>query len=131
MPNLDIAEVEQRLGDAIQAWVDLGNQADLNHRWLQASAADVPVLLAEVVRLRKELADAGLLLPPGGLVRNEYGRLIPEEGGRIASLGWGPAMTYVTHVRTVTVWAGEGPNNNWPRYSGPWRPVEVEGAPDA
>ena len=121
MPNLDIAEVEQRLGDAIQAWVDLGNQADLNHRWLQASAADVPVLLAEVVRLRKELADAGLLLPPGGEVREEPG--IWQNPGTVSVYGWAPNGP--THTRTVTTW----PDGTV--HTGPWRPVEVEGAPDA
>jgi hypothetical protein len=26
-------------------------------------------------------------------------------------------------VRTVVSWAAEGPNDDWPKYIGPWREV--------
>lgn len=63
-PDLKRAEIEHRLGDAIQTWVDLGDQADANHRLLQASAADVPVLLNEIDRLSDERDAAVAALDP-------------------------------------------------------------------
>jgi hypothetical protein len=85
------------------------------------------------------LADAGLLLPPGGEVREEWAVRVDEPvSGRSEVRG-----AIVTHFgeeksrRCREVWAGWTPLNRtvttWPDgtvHTGPWRPVDPEGATD-
>lgn len=70
------------------------------------------------------LSGAGLLLPPGGETREELGvRALDSPVVRVTT--WGGAVANTTrYCRTVTAWPVEGePNDNWPRYTGPW--IEV------
>lgn len=85
-----------------------------DHEWVECLTEARGVLAA--------LAEAGLLLPPGGVVREVGG--IQLLSGLIVSMGWSSEPP--THRRRVVSWAGEGPNDNWPRYLGPW----IEVAPD-
>jgi len=77
----------------------------------------------------ESLKKIGILLPSGGDIRIEYGRL-DFPGGKItpvANTEFG--RQHATHVREVWVWVATGePNDNWPKYMGPWgslKKVEV------
>jgi hypothetical protein len=71
------------------------------------------------------LATAGVLLPPDGFTREEWGYRAKTNG---IILRESQRTRFSTHSRFSTVWAVEGePNDNWPRYVSPWREV----APDA
>lgn len=61
----------------------------------------------------------GRVLPPGGYRCEEYGHQ-STPGQAIMS----PCSSVGTHIRTKIVWPVQNePNDNWPRYYGPWRPV--------
>lgn len=64
------------------------------------------------------LADAGLLVAPGGHAREEFG--VGDPSDRVYPVKRHPSPS---HVRTVVSWAAEGPNDDWPKYIGPWREV--------
>lgn len=73
---------------------------------------------AEVVLLA--LAEAGVLLPPGGVAREEWGERV--YGVILATTSRNVPATY---RRTVVNWPVEGePNDNWPRYTGPWTEID-------
>jgi hypothetical protein len=76
-------------------------------------------------------AKLDLLLPSGGVEQVEYGRLIVAGRNQLAmilSLGFhsSPPAPNVTHTRVVTSWPGDGVNDDWPRYQGPWTPLSKE-----
>jgi hypothetical protein len=71
-------------------------------------------------RILTALADAGLLLPPDGDAREEYGTLDPRYGLIHRT---GRRLPDTTHIRTHVSWLADGPNDNWPVYLGPWREV--------
>jgi|GEM_PF-3892989 hypothetical protein len=77
------------------------------------------------------LADAGLLQPPGGVTREEWGR--PRLGGKVRPCAPAERDRCATQPeeharRRVTVWPDpERPNDDWPRYLGPWVPVNDGG----
>lgn len=76
-------------------------------------------IAAEVVRgVLSALADAGLLVAPGGHTREEFG--VGDPSKRVYPVKRHPSPS---HVRTVVSWAAEGPNDDWPKYIGPWREV--------
>ena len=80
------------------------------------------VTRADACAILDKLAEAGLLLPPGGVTREEWATPLPF--GYLMAESQRTATS--THRRMVTTWPGPGPNDNWPRYVGPWAPERPE-----
>lgn len=79
----------------------------------------------------KHLEESGRLLPAGGVTiherGNRRGKASPGLEALISRVGRAFPGRY---TRTVTVWPVEGePNDNWPKYIGPWREETTQGLP--
>lgn len=108
--------------------LDAGSAA----RWM-AREEESENLLQDIEVVLGILADAGMLFPPGGETRTDYGCRIkqmavnlPQGYEEIVSMGSSKfAQKYGTHKRTIVTWPEEqGPNDGWARYTGPWVKVE-------
>lgn len=75
-----------------------------------------------LVELEIEAAERVRIADPGSQ-RWEYGREDGKNGliSRVSDTEFG--RRHATHTRRVVVWVGEGPNDNWPRFIGPWSPI--------
>lgn len=76
-----------------------------------------------------KLADLGLLLPPGGETRTEYG-VDRGDDGDVTMTGMRavgtdiPAQRFSTHQRQHTVWPDKGTNDHWASYTTAWEEKE-------
>lgn len=92
-------------------------EADKDHE-------ESPWYTERAAALREVLVSHGLLQPPSGVNQTEYGHIPPgDPRNSMVSLGYNPnsfTLRYATHSRPVVSWPWDGPNDDWPRYQGPW-----------
>jgi len=97
---------------------------DETHRKKTAVPPDCPTCTNTglAMAVEKALINAGIL-PINGVLKVEYGR---KASGTdvifvVSDTEWG--RKHATHTRKTMSWVAEGPNDNWPKYMGPWSPI--------